>query len=307
MCFSSCSNTDSEAEIWDTIIAEDSFFSDYSLDIDKKEITQRDTSTERGFDIVYAKLTASNKDFIYEAEYTLDYNLYDDGWRLDDFTHSYEVIPAYDCPESVSEAAVRKEYPNSPQISFLYSDKDDSYNHFEDHYYTVSKKISDMVTYIYEISVECRFLPEEGWYVYGISEGDREVEWELEGTRSYSYKDNDFNLQFEIKNLNFDFENKRAYADINYSFTSYVVNTHDWNDWWNNEIVMQTNKEYTSGGFITVELNYYDYQILSYKVGKECEIDIFGYDAEYKYYNMSGVRIQIYQTADNPLNYWLNG
>lgn len=75
----------SEKEILEDLQAEDSLYQEYGLKIDSSEITKRQTNPDSKTDYVWIRVSASNSDFIYNADYKLEYRLYNDGWLLDDY------------------------------------------------------------------------------------------------------------------------------------------------------------------------------------------------------------------------------
>lgn len=181
LVFAGCGETKvSETQIWEDIIAQDNFFEEYGLEITDKEITQRKTMVDQKYDDVYAVITARNSDCIYEAEYSLNYILYDDGWLLEDyFKEGYNTTPRTSCPLSISEEYIREEW--NDEISALYFDRKEEEGDDDVHYYIVEVPVSDTMTEVYEVKVVNTYFIDKGWQNFNILDA-----FELLKSSSYS-------------------------------------------------------------------------------------------------------------------------
>ena len=85
----------SENAIKQDIQASTGFFSDYTdLEITDFEIVERKTDSKNSTDEINCSLSAENENFIYSAEYVLNYHLYDQGWMLEGLEQkNVDVIP----------------------------------------------------------------------------------------------------------------------------------------------------------------------------------------------------------------------
>lgn len=170
LTFAGCGETEvSKTQIWEDILAQDNFFEEYGLEITDKEITQRKTMVDQKYDDIYAVVTARNSDCVYEAEYSLNYVLYDDGWLLEDyFKETYNTTPRTSCPLSISEEYIREQW--NDEISALHFDRKEEEGDNVVHYYIVEVPVSDIMTEVYEVKVVNTYFIDTGWQNFNILE-----------------------------------------------------------------------------------------------------------------------------------------
>lgn len=84
----------SEEDIVFNIHNSDDVFSSYNLTVDSYSITRRQTNEELKTDYVWLSIVASNDIFSYQADYTLTFVLYNDGWLLDECESNNEKFIA---------------------------------------------------------------------------------------------------------------------------------------------------------------------------------------------------------------------
>lgn len=96
-----------EDEIAKDAIERDKSFISYDLFVDSFQVIKRNTDENGGTDNIIIGVNASNDDFTYYGEYSLQYVLYDNGWLIDNFNIDNSSYFAKH-PEDVTEADAEK-------------------------------------------------------------------------------------------------------------------------------------------------------------------------------------------------------
>lgn len=102
-----------EDQISEDIQTQDDYFINCNLKVDSFSIAKRQTNPDDKNDFVWCKVTASNSDFLYSAEYKVTYVLYNDGWILEGYSkESSSIEPSYYPTIEQAEALMREYYEN---------------------------------------------------------------------------------------------------------------------------------------------------------------------------------------------------
>lgn len=184
----------SESDIVADITANDTLFADCGLEVSDYTILSRRTSTERMTDEVEVEVHSECESFTYQANYTVNYSLYDDGWALDDCQKgNASWVAAESVPQSEADEAVRQHYGDT--MTFV--SRDDSENASVLCY---SRNISEgYATLQHSVFFQYRFSPERGWE-YEISDQTTDfVTWDILG--EWYYDDGNSNLWVDIKSV----------------------------------------------------------------------------------------------------------
>ncbi len=202
-----------ESEIVRDIYAQDSFMSDYKLNVISSHITKRQTCAEDKVDYVWIDVTASNYDFTYQASYKLTYSLYNDGWLLDDVLcvdNTYTANHPEEVTQEITDTLMdqenydfwdclgREEYKNVVVLTY------------EAHKYAYYVKTTTRVTYTFT------FTPEYRWSSYEVSSNKDETVTDIVGV--WRYKDGDIDLCVNV----LDFEPSSGRIALEYSLVNIV-------------------------------------------------------------------------------------
>lgn len=150
------------------------------LTIQDIEITDRRTDTNSKKDIVYVSVIADNNVVSCEMSYVAEYNLYDQGWILDNFlgnNRSSWIIK----PVSAPENKLLEEHSHDSYIdSDILLDEGTAFYYYE----KVEDEVYCSTTYLYKARYE--FDTKETKWEYIDSEIiEKESEWDVDGTWSY--------------------------------------------------------------------------------------------------------------------------
>jgi len=250
LCLTACggSSTKSESDISADIQATDSYFSTYGLTVDSIEITKRQTNDADKTDYVWVSIEASNDDFRYNANYSLTYVLYNDGWMLEDFWIEDESYLALH-PETVTQ-----ERAEGDIASWGYSDiqfvNRTEYDNEVCLTYTASKTEYYLKT-VYDISAVYEFSPDCSWDWCYPTETIREQIPDVVGEWRYThYRDNGELMEDYYVNIT-DVDMVNNSISLEYSFIGYTI--YHRSSFLNNKDV-----NFNSNGVITVPLVYDD-------------------------------------------------
>ena len=111
---SACGGTTAEPvskeQISTDVQARDTYLAEYNLDVKSFSVSQRQTNTEDKIDSVRCRLTATNGEISYSAEYTVTYVLFKDEWTFENFSkETSSVTPLYSPTEADAEAWIRED------------------------------------------------------------------------------------------------------------------------------------------------------------------------------------------------------
>lgn len=203
-----------ESGIISDIQHQDDFFENYNLVIDSSSITKRQTNQDDKTDYIWVELTASNDEFIYSAEYSLYYVLYNEGWLLEECDISHQQYEARDY-EFISQADTDKIVAESGYDEYTYLSKETSFNQV-DFYYNAS--ISEMFLRTdYAIQLSYSFTPSFGWGIPTITARPLNYYPDLIGT----WKSNQYGMDLTINVLSLEKTGENAY-DL--TFTCEFIN-----------------------------------------------------------------------------------
>lgn len=173
-----------EKQILGYITEKDDFLSEYNLDVESYEITERKTDSRAGEDKVKIGLTASNYDFSYMASYKFLFGLYDDGWQLEDWQmigYSYSANHPEDVSSDEAEQVVYDKM-NCDNVEFI--DRTDDKNSVTLHYQAYTDEYYLRKTY--DVYVIYEFTPNDLWknsdFKYEVISKNPEIvgEWKYE-------------------------------------------------------------------------------------------------------------------------------
>lgn len=192
----------SEDDILNDIQTNDEYFFLYNLEITDYTIISRFTSTERMTDDIKLYVAAKCEDFTYEANYALNFLLYDDGWKLNSFE---KVDSYYSASHSISEEDISKGFWTA-DIGFgpgnfgwigEVSHTEVSGNRQEYLYHGGYREGYALLEY--DVNIPCRFTPEYGWYAewYDVRYALTEISWD-DLCGEWYYEDNGNLVWFNI-------------------------------------------------------------------------------------------------------------
>lgn len=103
-------------EIKKDLMNHQGFYSTQSVSIDSLSIIKRQTDKKEKRDIVYVDVTASNHDIKCELSYELKYELYNEGWILDDVnpyeTGNWKITPLSAPDRKLADSIMGQQYNN---------------------------------------------------------------------------------------------------------------------------------------------------------------------------------------------------
>lgn len=206
--------TKSESEILEDISEYDEFIFEYGVEIASSNITKRQTNEDEKTDYVFVELNGSTETFDYSAEYELMYELYNDGWMLENIektTYSYTASHPEDVLQSDADAIIESmEYDE-----WEFESREESENLIVFHYETSENIHYLMTSYLVDISYS--FTPQLLWE-YEVKEKTIKEVPDILGEWSYS----DDNYSFYVNVINFDLEAETI--DLEYNL-QYNINT----------------------------------------------------------------------------------
>lgn len=281
--------TASNEQIMTDIKREDSYFSNYGLDVKSFEVTQRQTNIDEKTDCVWVYVEALNSDFTYTCDYNLTYILYNEGWVLEEYyeydSRQYQALTEPDKDSIVKEYS--EKYGECELTNYSCSDNSASF------IFKTMQKESEYLSVEKEISVFMKFQPHTLWIV--CSEEEKEINYYWDNIcGSWVYEDsNGVSLNVEV--LEFDAENNEA--KFNYSL-SYVYENRVTGD----RILTfesKENKTYSLEEYSFKDGNRYKYFEIQNELGNtRAKIWFCGGEMDGK----SGVYVNISQKQKN---YWL--
>lgn len=192
MMFTGCGvNAKNESEIKTDLQNHSDFYSVQDVSIDKLSIIKRQTNQNGKTDYIYVTVLASNDNIECELSYELHYELYNDGWVLDNVfpynEDSWKISPLVGPEQAIADEAVSSQYSN---YSFVRSEPDIE-NLSYAFYYTATKDYEYMCQEM-EIEVSCNFNEKLAqWVCCDTQILDITANWDIAGIwcsdGSYSY------------------------------------------------------------------------------------------------------------------------
>lgn len=207
----------SEKEILEDLQIEDSMYQEYGLKIDSSEITKRQTNPDSKTDYVWIRVSASNSDFIYNADYKLEYRLYNDGWLLDDYWRDdYNYKPLSYPTEEDALAEIKANYSDAQyegkydECSYTVSGSDQGMDNIT--YFVECTMADGYLNVLYLEQANYTYSPNMGWSC-NISESLSNYSFDFIG--EWEYKEG--NKNFYVNILAFDMENETVTLEYNIS------------------------------------------------------------------------------------------
>lgn len=159
-------NEKTENQISKDIQTQDNYFSSCNLKVKSFSITKRQTNPKDKNDFVWCKVTASNSDFLYSAEYKVTYVLYNDGWILEEYNkESSSIEPSYYPTIEQAEALMREYYENHErkyeEITVYNPTQEDTTMTFPCRVSSTNDALH--LPYYSDYAVRYQFDPQSGW------------------------------------------------------------------------------------------------------------------------------------------------
>ncbi len=201
----------SESDIQADFMSQDSYVESYGMTVDSFQIIDRQTTDKS--DIVTVHIETSNSDFSLTRDCRMDYEKYNDGWKLDfvstdymDYLADNTKITQSDADNAVSAydngnlTFVKREESNN-HITFYYSKQEESY-------YRVRE---------YTVCADYIFDPDSQWYVT-VTEEQTKSAVDLVG--EWSYQDSE--RSYWVKIIDFDTANRRVRYEYEFHDTKNI-------------------------------------------------------------------------------------
>lgn len=203
-----------ESTIKSDFIEQDDYLATYDMTVDEFQITGRKTTGKS--DIITVHVESENEYFRLTRDCVMDYEKYNDGWKLDsvvtedmDYLADNEKVTQTDADEAVGLL-----YPDG-ELSFI--KREDSDNHVK-FYYNWKNEVYYSVSEC-TLCAECTFTPNMQWEG-DVTEGETKSsvdligEWSYQdGERSYWVKIIDFDLANRNVRYEYEFHDKNNIGD----------------------------------------------------------------------------------------------
>lgn len=210
----------SESQIKSDFIDQDAYITPYNMTVDSFEITERQTT--KNSDIVTVSVTVSDSQYSMTRECVMDYEKYNDGWKLDQVVTNYVDYLADNT--NVSQADADQLVAGQVSGDVTFTKREDSNNHVR-FYYTKQTESYYRVRE-YTICVDYMFEPETRW-TGTVTEDLTRSTVDLVGEWSYQDADRSYwvkIIDFDTANARVTYEYKFHGEDINSNYWGRIIN-----------------------------------------------------------------------------------